>query len=1035
MTIKGWQLALVCLLGGGGAIISETCMIAQSIPDTTPDRNLGTTSQPFDAQIDIIRGGTRPNNGSNLFHSFQEFSVQAGHAIYFANPAGVQNILSRVTGGNRSNIQGTVGVLGPANLFLINPSGIIFGPNAALDVRGSFIATTANAIQLGQTGFFSASAPASSNLLEVTPSAFFFNALQTQPIINQAVLGTVYTTGQLVQGLAVPMGHSLLLVGGDVQLEGGIIQARGGRVELSGLSGPGAIGLTQTDNVFQLNIPVDAPLANVRLTNSSTNPSTPSIVYVAARGGGSIAINAYNLDILDESYLEAGVQAGLGTTTSQAGDITLNAAGAFRASGDGGVFNIVQAGAAGNAGNIIVNADSFTVNKGALLGSYTFGQGDTGNVSITARNAAIFDGVGSNGLSSGISNQVSSSAVGKGGKLTLSAGSLTVINGAKLRSTTFGRGDAGDISITVRDAATFDAVGSNGSSSGIGSQVSSSAIGKGGKLTLSAGSLTVTNGAELTSDTFGHGDAGDILITVRDIATFDGVGSNGLSSNVSTEVKKSAVGQAGKITISAETLSVTGGAQISASTLGQGNGGDVTIIARDTTRFDGASSKGSLSAVISEVGSQGKGKGGNVNISTGSLFVTNGALIGTSTSGQGDGGSITINARDTATFDGISSSGVSSAAASQVATFNAVGKGGNIKIDTRSLFVTGGAQLAVGTFGDGDGGNVTINAFKSITLDGVGSNGGSSGVFSNVERGSLGKGGEISIKTALLSITNRATLSSNSFSLGRAGDISVSADSIRLDNQGVISTSTTLGDGGNITLNARNLVLLRHNSNISTNVSSSFEDLLFALLLLVVKRIPKAIFAGDSGNITINSPFIVAIPDENSDITANAFRGNGGRVNIATKGVFALQFRPQLTPLSDITASSQFGISGIVAINSPDTSFLQNSLTQFPQTLINTTRLLANSCIVRRDQQNGSFLITGSGGLPDRPDNPSASPFPTGEVRSVDGDREETTTQNSELNTQNSPERPWKIGDPIAEPQGVYQLPDGQLVMSRECDK
>ncbi len=137
----------------GGAIATVHCTVAQPIPDTAPDRNLGTTSQPFNAQIDIIRGGTRPNSGANLFHSFQEFSVQADHGVYFANPIGVQNILSRVTGGKLSNIQGTVGVLGPANLFLINPSGIIFGPNAALDVRGSFIATTANAIQLGQTGF------------------------------------------------------------------------------------------------------------------------------------------------------------------------------------------------------------------------------------------------------------------------------------------------------------------------------------------------------------------------------------------------------------------------------------------------------------------------------------------------------------------------------------------------------------------------------------------------------------------------------------------------------------------------------------------------------------------------------------------------------------------------------------------------------------------------------------------------------------------------------------------------------------------
>ncbi len=681
-------------------------------------------------------------------------------------------------------------------------------------------------------------------------------------------------------------GRSLLLVGGDVRLEGGIIQAPGGRVELSGLSGPGTIRLIQTGDTFQLNIPTDASLANISLTSSATNPSSPSIIYVAAGGGGSIAVNASNLDILGESFLQAGIQAGLGSATSRAGDITLNVAKAFQAAGLGGVFNVVQSEAVGNAGNIVVNA-----------------------------------------------------------------GSLTVTNGSLINSDTFGQGDAGNVSINVRDAATFEGVGSDGLASGAGSQVASTAVGKGGNLTLSTGSLKVTNGAGLNSLIFGQGNAGDISITVRDAATFDGVGSNKVSSGVQSEITESAVGQSGKITIAAGALSVTGGAQLSASTFGQGNGGDVTINVRDTVRLDGSSREGRLSGISSEVRPRARGKGGNISIHSGSLFVTNGGLISTGTLGQGDGGNIIINARDTIVFDGVSSSGESSAAASQVVRLSAVGKAGNIKIDTQSLFITGGAQIAVGTFGDGDGGTVTINASKSISLDGAGSNRASTGLFSNVERGSLGKGGEIQVRTPLLSIANLATLSSNSFSLGKAGDIVVDAGTIQLNHQGIISTSTTLGDGGNITLNARDLILLRHNSQISTTVTSSFEDLLFALLLFAIKGISKTVVSGDGGNITINSPFVVAIPSENSDITANAFGGSGGRVSIATKGIFGLQFRPELTPLSDITASSEFGASGIVTINSPNNSFLQNSLIQFPQTLIDTTHLLTNSCIVRRGQK------------------------------------------------------------------------------------
>ncbi len=168
-----------------GAITgANDCALAQIVPDNTLG-NESSVVRPFapNSRIDQINGGAR--RGANLFHSFEQFNVNAGRAAFFTNPSGIENIISRVTGGSRSEIFGTLGVLSPANLFLINPNGIIFGPNAQLNVGGSFVATTANAIQFGDQGFFSASAPDAPPLLVLKPSALLFNQIP-KPITNQS---------------------------------------------------------------------------------------------------------------------------------------------------------------------------------------------------------------------------------------------------------------------------------------------------------------------------------------------------------------------------------------------------------------------------------------------------------------------------------------------------------------------------------------------------------------------------------------------------------------------------------------------------------------------------------------------------------------------------------------------------------------------------------------------------------------------------------------------------------------------------------
>jgi len=539
---------------------------------------------------------------------------------------------------------------------------------------------------------------------------------------------------------------------------------------------------------------------------------------------------------------------------------------------------------------------------------------------------------------------------------------------------------------------------------GVNNNQNNLAIGKSGDIQITTDQLSLTYGAQLSASTLGQGNAGNVIINATKSVSLDGSGSDvfsgvGAPNNTQNNLVK---GNGGNIQITTDQLSLTNGAQLAAITYGQGNAGNVMINATKGVSLDGQA------AILSDVGGVNNnqnnlaiGKSGDIQITTDQLSLTNGAQLAADTFGQGNAGNVIINATKSVSLDGSGSVVFSDVGAVNNTQNNLVkGNGGNIQITTDQLSLTNGAVLTASTLGQGNAGNVIINATKSVSLEGRGS-----GVFSTVgavnntqNNLAVGKGGDIQITTDQLSLSNGAFLTADDFGQGDAGNLEITDRSTRLDH-GLIDALTNSGNGGNITLTPQDLLLLRNGSQISTTAG-----------------IPPA--GGNGGNITINSKFIIAIPQENSDITANAFTGKGGSVQINTQGIFGIQYRPQLTDESDITASSIFGVSGIVNINTPDTSSLQNSLTQLPQNLINPNTLIANSCIARSRKQQGTFTITGSGGVPNRPRDTSVSSYPTGTVRNVQGD---------------SASRPWHKGDTIVEPQSVYQLPNGHLVLSREC--
>ncbi len=642
---------------------------------------------------------------------------------------------------------------------------------------------------------------------------------------------------------------------------------------------------------------------SVQVDGASTDGRFPSGVLAFTTGAG----NAGNITITTGQLL---VQNGGRVSTStggegKAGTVIVKASELVQVLGTSGegrfqsaLLSEVSPGAEGNSGDITIDTGYLSLKDGALVNTGTSGVGNAGGIAITAADAISIEGEDSQGSVSGIFSTVAQGAVGDSEGIKITTDSLFLRDNATVSTRTEGEGKAGDIAIAANlseitgggqiqtnSTTNFDAaditleISDNlflsGTDTGLFAQTEGA--GDAGNITINSPQLTIDQGASISAFTAASGDGGTITVNAPQAVL--------LTNNSQITVETSNVGTAGNITIITPLLTIGENAQLSTTateTSTSPKAGDITL---NVSQLNIAGELGIFAETqsIADAGSltiQTYQTNSNLNIQ-----FTDEGFISTRTTDIGDGGSITITAPEIIDIRGDGS---------MTASTSGSGNAGEININTNNLNISDGVEISALTTGAGNAGNITLNLTESLFISDEGS-----GLFANTDVNSTGDGGDINVNSPLINLEDDGAIAVNSQGQGTGGNISLQADALTLANQSAITAETLSTDGGNIEITVGGNLVLRKNSQISASAGT-------------------AAAGGDGGNIKIDAKFVLAFPTEDSDITANAFIGNGGNISITAEGILGIEFREQPTPLSDITASSEFGLAGTVDINATE---------------------------------------------------------------------------------------------------------------------
>ncbi|AOX01146.1 hypothetical protein BJP34_18375 [Moorena producens PAL-8-15-08-1] len=870
------QLGLVGLLE-----VSSLCLLLASptLAQITPDSTLGnensqvTPNQTIRGAVaDLIEGGAIRD--SNLFHSFLEFNVGNGQRVYFANPDGITNILTRVTGSTLSQILGTLGVNGSANLFLLNPNGINFGTNASLDVAGSFVASTADSAMFDNGFNFSASDPQAPPLLTINiPIGLQYGSNPGSVNVRGATLG-------------IETGQTMALLGGEVNLNGATVEVPGGRVELGGLSSPGTVTRAGATSV---SFPDGVQRANVSLTNGS-------LVDVTNVNGGTIAINGANF-LMSQSTLQAGLTSGASIPDAVAGNITINAQGNSNLSDRSLIANDLLTGAIGNGGNIQLTTSALSITGGSRIQTVTNSNGASGDIEINANGAIDISGFTEDGLFSGILTRSAADTSGTGGNITINnaQGSLNLAN----------RGFIGTVT--------------NSSSNG-------------GAIALDLNTLVLETGGQIITLTTNLGNAGDITINATESVTISGE-SRDFVPNRLLDLEPFDLNDLEFITDPNPNVAESGPLGIPYVSIERTpeqiiNGTTVLGTAENQVDYFSFSITNSNSRAIFDIDNGLTEEDGSLvtkiflfNQGTGELLEVNNFSLVT----DGAGGSLPFFGDFTAdayidttiTSPGVYLLGV--AAYGSDASNNELIEGTTAKVgDTYTLQVslenqgTEGVSLPENPLNP-------ANFNPNVELN--------SGLFS--ESRGTGDGGSLRINTPKLILNNGGIISTDSFDAGAAGNITFNVGSLLEVNPLSLISSIAWGNGnaGTIVIDTKQLQvnggILRSNTFSSGNagditITATESVMLSGTTLLepngLIRSQSRPGATGNSGMVVIDTP-VLQLRNGAQISTINRGDGDGGSITVTAKEVSAIGSSPNRRfPSALATATLGKGPGGHITI-------------------------------------------------------------------------------------------------------------------------
>ena len=960
----------------------------KAIAQITPDGSTSTTVENNE-NVSTIEAGDRA--GANLFHSFDRFSVPNGNEAFFNNAADINNIFSRVTGGSISNINGLIRA-NNANLFLINPAGVIFGNGARLDIGGAFYGGSADSILFPDGVEFSANDAAAPILTINAPIGLNFRD-EPAPVSIEA------------NNLTVVGGQELNLFGGDISFGSTNINALGSNVSLSAVSGGGTVGFKENLNLDLSNV----SLADISLTDSQIN--------VSGAGGGEIEINARNLSLSDGSTLNAGVNSDNATPEARAGDITINATETVTIDSGSIIRNNVSQVSSGNAGNILITAKNLSLAGNSRLSTISFSNGNTGAIALNIEESTTLSGTAE------IKSEIAEGAVGNSNNIAINSGSITLTDDSKLLADVKGSGEGGDIRVTSNTLELAEQSDFSTNLSGLGSAgdinitasdsillqgstfqttVLTNAEGNAGSIDLNTGSLVLTSnaaapsqGSRILASTSGTGDAGNININ-----STNGVSLNN-DSSIQTQVELGAVGRAGNIEITTTDLSLTNGTKpqrtsLLANSEGEGEGGDITINASGNINLD-------LYGLILSQGTSGTGDAGDISITSDTLSLNTASAI-ISTTGdpenrevlnEGNAGDININSRITTLdeFSGISTSSIlradgeagnltlnsdrlTIAGGSGVSALTENDSaGGTIEVNANELDILTGGGIVTLTNGEGDAGDINLNLEGQLTIDGANplippkefrsplaverELETVTGLFANTTDISTGNGGNVRITTPqTVSIFNSGQITVDSEGAGNGGNLFINAGSLDLNSGSQLIAQTQNGqteqEPSNINLQIEDILSLEGDSQISA----------------------RAFNTANGGNVNIEADFVIAFSPstEGNDIIASARGGAGGKIDIVAQEIFGLEegVAESANASNDLDVSSELGIDGTISISNPDIS-AKAGIRDLPVNAINPGESVQQTCSANNVSGTSSLNLQGRGGIPSPPTNTLSS--------------------------------------------------------------